>query len=233
MLAELTWWLMVLGVAGVVITCLAFKFGGSWVFLYPIAFHSAGQWGEWTSFFFNLSVLSVGLSIVTWCLSILDTVVGPALHAVSTSIWNRLGVAMGFGYVAPKRFATNPRPVPYAVIPLTVIAIDMIIATLPLAVALLFFTQSDTVTTSPGSGQPFGIVIDYAHSPASLAQALRCGALGRASQARRRRRGSFRSCTRNPVRWRGRLLGTAPSSRAVRWSTPSTAQSWILRPFRS
>jgi cytochrome c oxidase subunit 1 len=136
-LAELTWWLMVLGVAGVVITCLAFKFGGSWVFLYPIAFHGAGQWGEWTSFFFNLSVLSVGLSIVTWCLSILDTVVGPALHAVSTSIWNRLGIAMGLGYVAPKRFATNPRPVPYAVIPLTVIAIDMIIATLPLAVLLV------------------------------------------------------------------------------------------------
>jgi cytochrome c oxidase subunit I len=137
LLAELTWGLMVLGVAGVVITCLAFKFGGSWVFLYPIAFHSAGQWGEWTAFFFNLSVLSVGLSIVTWCLAILDTVVGPALHAVSTSIWNRLGVAMGFGYVAPKRFATNPRSVPYVVIPLTVIAIDMIIATLPLAVLLV------------------------------------------------------------------------------------------------
>lgn len=136
-LAELTWWLMVLGVAGVVVTCLAFKYGGSWVFLYPISFHSAGQWGEWTSFFFNLSVLSVGLSIVTWCVSILDTVIGPALHAVKTNVFNRLGVAMGFGYVAPGRFATNPRPVPYAVIPLTVIAIDMIIATLPLAVLLV------------------------------------------------------------------------------------------------
>jgi heme/copper-type cytochrome/quinol oxidase subunit 1 len=67
-LAQLTWWLMVVGVAWVVISCLAFKFGGSWVFLYPIAFHGAGQWGEWTSFFFKLSVLSVGLSIVTWCL---------------------------------------------------------------------------------------------------------------------------------------------------------------------
>jgi cytochrome c oxidase subunit 1 len=121
----------------VVITCLAFKYGGSWVFLYPISFHSAGQWGKWTSFFFNLSVLSVGLSIVTWSISILDAVLGPALHAVSKSVFNRLGVALGFGYVAPGRFATNPRPVPYAVIPLTVIAIDMIIATLPLAVLLV------------------------------------------------------------------------------------------------
>jgi len=135
--AYATWWLMVLGVAGVVITCLGFKYGGSWVFLYPISFHGAGVWGRWTSFFFSLSVLSVGLAIVTWCVSILDIVLGPALHAVKSGIPNRLGVAMGFGFIAPKRFATNPRPVPYPVIPLTVIAIDMIIATLPLAVLLV------------------------------------------------------------------------------------------------
>jgi cytochrome c oxidase subunit I len=137
LLAHATYWLMVLGVAGIVVTCVGFKYGGSWVFLYPISFHSAGVWGRWTSFFFSFSVLLVGLSIVTWCLAVLDTVLGPALHAVSTSIWNRLGVAMGFGYAAPKRFATNPQPVPYAVIPLTVIAVDMIIATLPLAVLLV------------------------------------------------------------------------------------------------
>ena len=82
-------------------------------------------------------MLLVGLSIVTWSVSILDTVLGPALHAVSSNVWNRLGVALGFGFIWPKRFATNPRPVPYAVIPLTVIAIDMIIATLPLAVLLV------------------------------------------------------------------------------------------------
>src|SRR5581483_1382590 len=40
-------------------------------------------------------------------------------------------------YLWPKRFATNPRSVPYSVIPLTVIAVDMIIATLPLAVLLV------------------------------------------------------------------------------------------------
>ena len=52
---------------------------GSWVFLYPMSFHSAGEWGRWTSFFFSFSVLLVGLSIVTWCLAILHTVLGPAL----------------------------------------------------------------------------------------------------------------------------------------------------------
>ena len=151
-MAEATWWLMVVGVAGVVVTTLGFKFGGSWVFLYPMSFHSAGQWGRWTSFFFSFSVLLVGLSIVTWCLAILHTVLGPALHAVKTSLPNRLGVALGFGYVSPARFATNPRPVPYAVIPLTVIAIDMIIATLPLAVLLVEMmvqSLSPSVTVDP------------------------------------------------------------------------------------
>jgi cytochrome c oxidase subunit 1 len=107
------------------------------VFLYPLPFHSAGEWGKWATAIFSFSVLLAGLSIVTWCLSILDTVVGPALHAVKTGLANRLGVALGLGYLWPKRFATNPKSVPYPVIPLTVIGIDMIIATLPLAVLLV------------------------------------------------------------------------------------------------
>ena len=135
--AEATWWLMVVGVAGVLVSTLALHFAGSWVFLYPLPFHGAGQWGKWATAIFAFSVLLAGLSIVTWCLSILHTVIGPGLHAVKTGIVNRLGVALGLGYLWPKRFATNPRSVPYAVIPLTVIGIDMIIATLPLAVLLV------------------------------------------------------------------------------------------------
>ena len=136
-LARLTWWLMVLGVAGVLVTTLLLGFGGSWVFLYPLPFHAAGEWGEWTTAIFSASVLLVGLSIVTWCLGILHTVLGPSLHATSHNVFNRAGVAMGFGYLWPRRFPTNPENVPYVVIPLTVIAIDMIIATLPLAVLLV------------------------------------------------------------------------------------------------
>jgi cytochrome c oxidase subunit I len=136
-LAEATFWLMVVGVAGVLVTTLLMHFAASWVFLYPLPFHGAGKWGDWATGIFSASVLLVGLSIVTWCVAVLDTVVGPALHAVSKRIPNRIGVALGFGYLWPKRYATNPEPVPYAVIPLTVIAIDMIIATLPLAVLLV------------------------------------------------------------------------------------------------
>lgn len=146
-MARLTWWLMVLGVAGVVVTTLVMGFAASWVFLYPLPFYGAGEWGDWATALFSLSVLLAGLSIVTWCLGILHTVLGPALHAVSKNVFNRFGVALGWGYLWPRRFATNPKSVPYPVIPLTVIGIDMIVATLPLAGLLVWqiFQSFDVV----------------------------------------------------------------------------------------
>ena len=135
-LAEATYWTMVAGVAGVVVTTLALGFGGSWVFLYPLPFHSVGEWSELATGLFAASVLLVGVSILTWCASVLVTVLSPAAHGRGGSIGARLGAALGFGYVSP-RFATTRRPVAFAVIPLTVIAIDMIIATVPFAALLV------------------------------------------------------------------------------------------------
>jgi cytochrome c oxidase subunit 1 len=132
-----TWWLMVVGVAGVLVSTLLLHFGGSWVFLYPLPFHGAGQWGEGATAVFSFSVLLVGLAIVTWCVAILNTTISPALHSSSDRLTKKTGLALGFGYLWPKRFATNTQSVPFAVLPLTVIAIDMIIATLPLAVLLV------------------------------------------------------------------------------------------------
>ena len=83
-MAEATYWLMVVGVGGIVVSTLALHFAGSWVFLYPLPFHAAGQWGEVATGMFLSAVLAVGLSIVTWCLAVLDTAVSPALHAVSS-----------------------------------------------------------------------------------------------------------------------------------------------------
>jgi cytochrome c oxidase subunit I len=138
-MARLTWWLMVLGVAGVVITTLLMGFGASWVFLYPLPFYSSGNWGAWATGLFSFSVLLAGLAIVTWCLGILHTVTRQSsLQSVSPRLGNRMGVAMGWGYLFPKRFATTSKPVPYPVIPLAVIGIDMIIATLPLAGLLVW-----------------------------------------------------------------------------------------------
>jgi cytochrome c oxidase subunit 1 len=136
-MAWFAYWCMVFGVAGIVVSTLVMHFAGSWVFLYPLPFNSVGQWGDAATALFLFSVLLAGLSIITWCIAILNTIVGPALHAVRSGFLNRLGVGVGFGYLWPKRFATSPRSVPYPLIPLTVIGIDMIIATLPLAVLLI------------------------------------------------------------------------------------------------
>ena len=73
-MARLTWWLMVLGVVGVIVTTLFMGFGASWVFLYPLPFYGSGNWGDWATGLFSLSVLLAGLAIVTWCLAILHTV---------------------------------------------------------------------------------------------------------------------------------------------------------------
>jgi cytochrome c oxidase subunit 1 len=148
-LARLTWWLMVLGVAGVLVTTLFMGFAASWVFLYPLSFHAAGQWTDTTAAIFHGSVLLVGLSIVTWCFAVVHTVVGPGLHAVSTRLPTRIGVALGFGFLWPRRFATNPREVPYPVIPLAVIGLDMIVATLPLA-GLLVYMIAESFDNSLG-----------------------------------------------------------------------------------
>ncbi len=130
---------MVLGVAGVIVTTLFMGFAASWVFLYPLPFYGSGNWGDWATGLFSFSVLLAGLAIVTWCFAILHTVTNrEALHSVSSSIGKRLGLSFGWGFLMPRAFATNPKPVPYPVIPLAVIGLDMIIATLPLAGLLVW-----------------------------------------------------------------------------------------------
>jgi cytochrome c oxidase subunit I len=136
-LAEVAWWSMIIGVTGIVVTVLAMGFAGSWVFLYPLPFFSAGGWSHLAVGIFSASVLMVGVSILAWCGAILGVVTGPGLGARDgAGALNRFACSLGLGLLWPKRFQTA-RPVPYAVIPLAVIGIDMIIATLPLAVLLL------------------------------------------------------------------------------------------------
>lgn len=146
-LAEAAFWLMLAGVTGILVTTLLLDFAASWVFLYPLPFHPVGRWGDAATGIFSASVLVVGLSIIAWSAAIVHTALGPALRAVRPTLGNRLGLALGCGYLWPRRFATNPTPVPYAVIPLTVIGLDMIVATLPLA-ALLVIMIAQSV--SPG-----------------------------------------------------------------------------------
>ena len=150
-LGQIAFWTMVVGTVGIVCTTVIFGFGGSWVFLYPLPFHSASQWGHVTTAVFSFSVLLAGVSILAWCVSILMAVVGPSSPAVKTGVFNRLGVGTGMAILWPKRFPVR-EPLPYAVLPLTVIAVDMIIATIPLALLLVeMIVQSfaPSVTVDP------------------------------------------------------------------------------------
>jgi cytochrome c oxidase subunit 1 len=149
-LARTAFWTMVVGVVGIVITTLLMGFGASWVFLYPLPFESAGEWSDTATGIFAASVLLTGVSIITWCLAILDTVTGPGLGS-DAGVLNRFGAALGFGYIWRNRFRTA-RPLPYPVIPLTVIGIDMVIATLPLAallVVMIIQSIDPSVTIDP------------------------------------------------------------------------------------
>jgi cytochrome c oxidase subunit 1 len=137
--AVASYWTMVAGVTGIVVTVLAMHFAGSWVFLYPLPFHGVGQWTEWTTAMFAISVISVGLSIFTYCFGMLAMATGSDLGArEGAGVFNRFGCALGLGHIGRfrERFHTD-RPLPFAVIPLTVIGIDMIIATIPLAILLV------------------------------------------------------------------------------------------------
>jgi cytochrome c oxidase subunit 1 len=151
-MARVTWWLMVLGVIGVIITTIFMGFAASWVFLYPLPFYGKGNWGDWATGLFSLSVLLAGLAIVTWCFAILHTVTNrDALDSVSSSIGKRLGLAFGWGFLMPRTFATKVRSVPYPVIPLAVIGLDMIIATLPLAGLLVWQILQSMGIVGPAS----------------------------------------------------------------------------------
>ena len=134
-LAEAVYWLMIAGTVGIIVTTLVFGFGGSWVFLYPLPFEASGRWSDATAGVFSFSVLLVGVAIIVWCVAILHTVVGPSLQSERKGTADRIAAAMGLGILWPRRFGADK--VPYAVIPLTVIALDMIVATLPLAALLV------------------------------------------------------------------------------------------------
>lgn len=137
LLARATFWFMVAGTLAIVVSTVALGFAASWVFLYPLPFHAAKQWGDDATALFSLGVLFAGLAIIAWCLAILHTVVGPGNSSERPGVLNRLGVGMGFGYLWPDRFPMGERKLPYPVLPLTVIAVDMIVATLPLAALLV------------------------------------------------------------------------------------------------
>ena len=80
---------------------------------------------------FALSMLSVGLSIFAYCFGVIATVTGPGLGARSRGSGEPAAAARSASATSGRGGSRPTQPLPYPVIPLTVIAVDMIIATVP------------------------------------------------------------------------------------------------------
>ncbi|MFN8108460.1 MAG: cbb3-type cytochrome c oxidase subunit I [Thermoleophilia bacterium] len=151
--AEISYWTMVIGTLGIVWTTLVSGFGASWVALYPLPFKSAGKWSDTTTGIFSFAVLLAGVSIIVWCVSLIVAVTGPAAESASNNFFYKVALGLGFDHMWPNTFKrTGGRKTPYPLIPLTVVAINMAIMTLPFAVLLvLMILQSinSGITTDP------------------------------------------------------------------------------------
>ena len=151
--AEISYWTMVLGTLGIVWTTLISGFGASWVALYPLPFHSAGQWSDTATGLFSFAVLLAGVSIITWSIALLIAVTGPAIQSSRKGVFYKLFLALGFAHLWPSKFKhSGERKTPYPVIPITVIAINMLTMTLPFALLLVFMIVESidgSFTTDP------------------------------------------------------------------------------------
>lgn len=137
--AEISYWTMVLGTLGIVWTTLISGFGASWVALYPLPFHSQGKWSDTATGLFSFAVLLAGVSIIVWCVALLVAVTGPAIQSAKDGWFYKLGLALGFSHMWPSKFKhSGDRKTPYPIVPLTVVAINMFLMTLPFALLLVF-----------------------------------------------------------------------------------------------
>jgi hypothetical protein len=107
-LGDIAWWTMEVGTAGIVASTLFLGFAGSRVFLYPLPFNSAGQWGDLATALFSVSVLLAGVSILAWCAAILTVVTGPSSPAgnrasSTASAWAPGSASSGRSAFRPRR----------------------------------------------------------------------------------------------------------------------------------
>jgi cytochrome c oxidase subunit 1 len=134
-LAEAAYWLMTAGCLEVLVATVGMNFGASWVFLYPLSYYPASAWSPAATFVFQLGVVLMGLSIIAYGLVSALTATLPRPEDPGRPWPSRLAQAIGLGYLFPSRF--GGRDYPLVAVPLAVNGIDMVIATLPLAVLLI------------------------------------------------------------------------------------------------
>lgn len=130
-LAVASWALIMLGVAGAVISVVFGHYAGLYTFLYPLPF--MGSWPSWATGVFLISMALINMGWMIWCFQMLSAV----LRA-----YGSLGGALGWDFVwHPKAFAAAGRePPPPEAFPAVVAGIDGLVTGMDamlLVVALL------------------------------------------------------------------------------------------------
>jgi cytochrome c oxidase subunit 1 len=130
-LAVASWILIMLGVAGVVISVVFGHYAGLYTFLYPLPF--IGSWPSWATGVFLIGMMLINMGWMIWCFQIL----GAVLRA-----YGSLRGALGWDFVwHPKAFAAAGRePPPPEAFPALVAGLDGLVTgmgAMLLGVALL------------------------------------------------------------------------------------------------
>ncbi len=125
-LVKLIYWLFAVAFVLLAVSVLYGGFGGSWVFLYPIAFY--GYWNSTAASIWTIGVILAGVGIILYGVEILLTIrkAGYSLLA-----------ALGFESFR-KDFDQIKNRIPLAAVPFAVIGLGMIIATIPFAYLLVY-----------------------------------------------------------------------------------------------
>ena len=123
---KIAYWFFMVGVILLATATLFGKFAGSWVFLYPLPFESAGAWEAWSVTVWTTGVLLAGVAILLSQYEVLMTVRSAGISIIA---------ALGFEAIKPKPKGGYRVPTP--IVPFVVKAFAIIIATVPVAVYLV------------------------------------------------------------------------------------------------
>ena len=126
------YWILVLGFALIGISGLYGGFAAGWYFLYPLPLYATQDgWTLWGVALFSLGELLVGLGIILYTIEVLMVVSRQGGRGIRNAL-NAIVRGLGFEGVMKSRDKFH-----VSVFPLTANALDMLVATIPLAVLLV------------------------------------------------------------------------------------------------